>query len=417
MARDIRKRTDLHFDLFADLQEVAAKDTKPNAKSSAKSGANFGDTAIGLGHARRILVLAKSLHRDGVKVRCFFNNPALAQSLFASSMPQNTKETQKTKETKGTQETQESKDSTNVAIPFLDWRRVAEMGDDKDTSVNKRDMLIIDSYRMNTLPSALIDNYEHIACFHDDKAPPSFASIAICPSLLDNSTPAPERAYNEQQPIILKGGVYFPFDESLLKRREAYRTNERAEGAVNSTADSTADGIANRVSHRVLVWFGGDENGARILPVIGKLLGDSRLDSFSFDVVISPVIEPSLDLLDSRCSRLRLHHDISSMPYLLSSCSIYLGGAGVTSCEAALLGLRLIVCALTDNQSGAASAFSRAGASLFDINFPSCIVHSLIAITESREQELDFKHLDFDQFGAPRLSNALCDISLDRHIY
>ncbi len=356
------KQAKLHIDFFADLQ-IASKSNP---------------TAIGLGHARRILILAESLQQNNsqtTELRCFFDEPNHARRLFP-----------------------------HTQLPFLHWY-------DTSSKHTPRDLLVVDSYRLTELPAPIRNSYRHIACFHDDKSAPSYATIAICPNVS-----APPPSTDTRGVHHLTGAMYFPFDLSL-------------------TDEALSPRAQARDAFRVMLWLGGDEDGSNVAPLLNVLLSSPVLSNFVFEVILSPLLTCDRDIssdlrLHLSSPQVRLHRDITAMSRLFSFCGTYVGGAGVSSCEAALLGLRLVLCALADNQRGNANSLARAGAILFDISHPQSLLLAFFSLLEESQDRQPLnstalastalasteraskavRELGFDRHGASRLASALLRI-------
>ena len=309
-----------------------------------------GTFVVGMGHARRCLALGEALRKKGVSLRLFFPDPSLAERMF----------------------------------PHLAAPRLGEFGSWEDLwqeeAHEPHEMLIVDSYRLASLSAGVRQRYKQIACFHDDKPPPAFATLAICCDLSTKNF-----ARSSACDHSFRGGKYFPFLDRFAR---------------NATAGKTEDG-------RLLLWFGGRETGTSLVP----LLAEDVLGAWRAEVVVSPVVAPCAELLAlarRREGAVRVYNDATAMDGLLPRCAIYCGGAGVAACEAALLGLKLILCPLAENQRGNARALEEAGAKVLQ---PPLLPDALREALRTIEQQLPLKldTLGLDGKGAERLAQALCE--------
>ncbi len=345
----------MRFDLVADAQQ---EDT----------------IVVGMGHARRCLALGEALRKKGISARLFLPDPSLAERMFSHHEDSN----------------------SCSSSSWFSWEDLWQ-----EEAREAREMLVVDSYRLASLPERVRRRYKQIACFHDDLPPPSFASIAIC---CDLSTKNFDRssACNHS----LGGGQYFPFHDRFAR---------------NAVAEKRGD-------DRLLLWFGGRERGEKLVP----LLAEDVLGAWHAEVVISPAVTPCDELValardgektggraGGRAgvqvgmragvrARMRVYNEAGAMDALLARCSVYFGGAGVAACEAALLGLKLILCPVASNQLGNARALEGVGAKvLHPPLLPDAVRAALLAV--ERQPPLALDTLGLDGRGAERLAQALCE--------
>ena len=342
----------MRFDLVADAEQAG-------------NGITVG---VGMGHAHRCLALKESLRKKGVSTRLFLPDPKFVERIFS-----------------------------HPDAEVGSWQDLWQESLGQAETHEPREMLIVDSYRLATLPAGVRQRYKQIACFHDDKPPPAFASIAICCDLSTKNCERSSARYNSSAHSLC-GGQYFPFHDRFA--RVASEATEKDRGSV-------------------LLWLGGKETGENLVP----LLAEDVLGAWRAEVVVSPVVKPCADLLDlarpgagrEQAGRVRVHHDAAAMDALLPRCDIYLGGAGVAACEAALLGLQLILCPVAKNQRGNARALEQAGATLLPPPLlPNRVRAALRALEQERQSPLDLAPLDLasvglDRKGAERLAHALLE--------
>ena len=347
----------MRFDLVADAEQAG-------------NGITVG---VGMGHAHRCLALKESLQKKGVSTRLFLPDPKFVERIFS-----------------------------HPDAEVGSWEDLWQESLGQAETHKPREMLIVDSYRLATLPAGVRQRYKQIACFHDDQPPPAFASIAICCDLSTKNFSRSFPCRSSKHPHSLCGGQYFPFHDRFA--RVASEETEKDRGSV-------------------LLWLGGKETGENLVP----LLAEDVLGAWRAEVVVSPVVKPCADLLDltrrsarRSAGRVRVHHDAAAMDSLLPRCEVYLGGAGVAACEAALLGLQLILCPVAENQRGNARALEQAGATLLPPPLlPNRVRAALRALEQERQPPLDIAPLDLapldlasvglDRKGAERLAQALLE--------
>ncbi len=331
----------MRFDIVADAEQA---------------GGQKKNIAVGMGHAHRCLALGEALRQKGISVRLFLPDPSLAKKMFPY-----------------------------LDADFSSWSSWENLWQETAQEEGEpRDMLVVDSYRLTSLPTSVRQRYQDIACFHDDQPPPAFASIAICCDLATKNFTC--RSSCAQG---FYGGQYFPFHDRFARFASAEKDD------------------------RLLLWFGGRESGENFIP----LLAENVLGAWHAEVVISPVVEPCAELLALAHERMhvncgeqvRVYNEASAMDELLPQCAVYLGSAGVTACEAALLELQLILCPVASNQLGNARALERAGARILPPPLqPDTVRAALRALKQERQPPLDLATLGLDKKGAERLAQALC---------
>ena len=352
----------LRFDLVADAEQVDAK----------QGDAEQVGAVVGMGHLHRCLALSEALRDKGASVRLFLPNPSLAEKMFSRPV-------------------------------FGSWQSLWQ-----EDAPERREMLVVDSYRLASLPIDVEARYRHVACFHDDQPPPAFAELAIC---CDLSTKNSACSLGDKRSF--RGGRYFPFHDRFARKATATATATAAATATATFAENDAaageGGERGEGGGGLLVWFGGRERGEGLVP----LLTEDVLGGWRAEVVISPVVEPCASLLALarvRAGRVRVHHAAGAMEKWLGRCAVYFGGAGVTACEAALLGLRLILCPVAENQRGNARALEAAGAKvLCSPVVPAALRNALRAEAEGGQPALALDALGLDGRGAERLAQALCE--------
>ena len=339
----------MRFDIVADAEQAAGM-----------AGGQKKDVAVGMGHAHRCLALGEALRQKGISVRFFLPDPSLAKKMFPRL---------------------DAGFSSCNSWEDL-WQEEAPKTAQKTTQ-ELLDMLVVDSYRLTSLPTSVQQRYKNIACFHDDKPPPAFASVAICCDLaVKNFTRRSSCDHG------FYGGQYFPFHDRFARF------------------------TATEKNDRLLLWLGGRETGENLMP----LLAEDVLGAWCAEVVISPIVEPCAELralAHVNCGeQVRLYNEATAMDRLLPQCAAYLGGAGVTACEAALLGLQLILCPVASNQLGNARALEQAGARVLHHPLqPDSVRAALRALKQERQPPLELATLGLDRKGAERLAQSLHAIS------
>lgn len=113
----------------------------------------------------------------------------------------------------------------------------------------------------------------------------------------------------------------------------------------------------DRAGDRVLVAFGGSDDGAFAIPTAAALL--ERSDA-ALEVVLSPLRPPSKDLGRINDPRVTIHQG-ADIEDLMRRCTVYCGAAGVTSSEALAAGLPISVAQIVDNQRFSVKAFDKRG--------------------------------------------------------
>ena len=363
----------LRFDLVADAEQEGGPE-----------GRQEGEAVVGMGHAHRCLALGEALQKKGGSPRLFLPDPSLGEKMFP-----------RIKEANASRLIFWGARCGSWQELWEDLKEGAEKGVGQGVGQAEarkpREMLVVDSYRLLSLPAGVSARYKEIACFHDDKPPPAFARVAIC---CDLSTKNFVRSSSCDRSF--RGGQYFPFHDRFARNATT--------GKIGKTGKKGKKG-----DDRLLVWFGGRERGENLMPLLAKdVLGGWRAE-----VVISPMVAPCAELMAvARKSegRVRVHHEAGAMEALLARCAVYFGGAGVAACEAALLGLNLILCPVASNQHGNARAFEEAGAKVLRPPLlPEAVQHALQAIERGLQPALALDALGLDGRGAERLAQALCE--------
>ena len=119
-------------------------------------------------------------------------------------------------------------------------------------------------------------------------------------------------------------------------------------------------------SNRILVSFGGTDDGRYAVPVAKAILaGNSEV---ALDVALSD-LQPSSEELEhlgeKYSSRMVVHRGVD-MAEVMSHCAVLVGAAGLTALEAMAAGLEQIVCGTARNQRFNIEAFHNAGVVSFD---------------------------------------------------
>lgn len=100
----------------------------------------------------------------------------------------------------------------------------------------------------------------------------------------------------------------------------------------------------------ILVTFGGTDNGLLSVEIVSSILKENK--EIVVELITSPLCKPStqvLDLANTYKGRLIVHNGVD-MAEVMKRCSIIIGAAGFTIIEAIAAGLTPIVCAIADNQ-------------------------------------------------------------------
>jgi spore coat polysaccharide biosynthesis predicted glycosyltransferase SpsG len=110
----------------------------------------------------------------------------------------------------------------------------------------------------------------------------------------------------------------------------------------------------------IVISFGGTDDGTRAVELAMRLpAGSGGL----CHIVVAPGITPSeraAAFAAQRSGQAMLHRG-ADLPVLLAEARLYLGGAGMTALEAAIVGLDMVLFVLVENQRLNAEAFARLG--------------------------------------------------------
>jgi spore coat polysaccharide biosynthesis predicted glycosyltransferase SpsG len=110
----------------------------------------------------------------------------------------------------------------------------------------------------------------------------------------------------------------------------------------------------------IVISFGGTDDGTRAVDLALRLPSGS---GGRRHIVVAPGVTPSdraVALAAQRPAQIILHRG-ADMPAMLAQARLYLGGAGMTALEGAIIGLDMILFVLVDNQRLNAEAFARLG--------------------------------------------------------
>lgn len=109
---------------------------------------------------------------------------------------------------------------------------------------------------------------------------------------------------------------------------------------------------------RILAVSGGSDIGGLLVSLVEALV--ALLDRASVDAVIGPHGGSAIDAVDG----VTVHEGPAGLDHLLAVATIYVGGAGTTSIQAAAVGVPQVIVPLVDNQVAQADALERAGAAV-----------------------------------------------------
>ncbi len=258
---------------------------------------------IGLGHLRRTLVLASALADVGVE--CLIYTP------FAS----------------GVNIVQE------YGFKHYAWPEDLEL-------LPEADIIVTDSYR---LPSDIQLVWKHL-----------FRLIVAIDDVGDNASHAD---------VIVNGNIYAELisykdnvnskllvgPEYTLIRPEFFRI-----GARRTTS----------AAKRVLISFGGTDNGKYAYPVAEALL--EKATELTIDLIVSPLYSKLQNIYGKQHPRLRVHHNNPNMIQLMSTASLYIGAPGGTLIEAMAAGLPFVVAKIAENQNMVVDVLKRYNCPVFE---------------------------------------------------
>ena len=240
----------------------------------------------GLGHLRRMQVLAGAMVRRGWQCRFGINDEALVREL------------------------------EQIGESVFVWRPGSE-------NVGPTNVLVVDGYHYD------VNLLKHQQC--------------DCRLVMDDNAVRPLSA-----DIVLNHNLH-----ALQLDYSAYQAQKFLLGCAYTLVDPRFVALAQGrpdMSGRVLVSFGGTDDGGYSLSVVQHLL--ERCSEIIVEVVLSPLMPPANEwpLLAQRFgSRLVIHHG-ADMIDLMKHCDTLVGAAGTTAIEALAAGMRVIVCATVDNQ-------------------------------------------------------------------
>lgn len=119
-----------------------------------------------------------------------------------------------------------------------------------------------------------------------------------------------------------------------------------------------------RLDRDILISFGGTDDGKYSIPLIRYLL--NKTDDYTVHVVCSPLLTPKdeLILLEKEHKQVVVHHG-ADMCLLMRRCKYFIGAAGYSLMEAIVAGMEVYTCAIVNNQSINAEEYkSRKGRAL-----------------------------------------------------
>jgi spore coat polysaccharide biosynthesis predicted glycosyltransferase SpsG len=181
---------------------------------------------------------------------------------------------------------------------------------------------ILDGYGIDLQTMAACRRRSRCAVVVDDMANrPIEADLVLNPNIYGDEIDY--RTITEA--AILGGAPYCPVDPRFPAQRDA-----------------------RRAGPRVLVAFGGTDDGTLAAPVIRALRARTCVP---IEVVLSPLRAPSAAVagLASSIAAVTPHHG-ADMVELMGRCTLYVGAGGSTVWEASAAGLDLVVAAVYDNQ-------------------------------------------------------------------
>jgi len=140
--------------------------------------------------------------------------------------------------------------------------------------------------------------------------------------------------------------------------------------------------------YQLLISFGGTDDGCYSIPIAeGILQANSNI---TCHVVCSPLCKPSTGLIELElryAGRVQLYHG-ANMAKLMGCCSVMVGAAGYSLIESLVAGVRPVVCATADNQRLNVAAFQRLGGRALDHYEPVHLIELALAEFQyPREQQ------------------------------
>lgn len=281
----------------------------------------------GLGHLRRCQMLAIALDRRGWRTGLLLPDPAA------------------------------------VALPDLLGFATAAWPADL-AALPAADALVIDSYRIDSTRYA-------------DEWRQRFGAVLVVDDLADRPIAAD---------LVLNHNIH--------AEASAYRELTDARllvGLSHALIDPAFFALAGRPrpAPRVLVSFGGTDDGSLSQPLVAKALA-AGIPTVDWVLPTTRTLPPAAQaFLDSVPAGLNTHRGARLID-LMGLASSYLGGAGVTALEAAAAGLALTLVTIAENQSAAGASFTRHGVPVFSSIDDPAIIGALtsarrISIPELRQ--------------------------------
>ena len=159
-----------------------------------------------------------------------------------------------------------------------------------------------------------------------------------------------------------------------------------------------------RQNQRIMITFGGTDDGTLGAIVAEKIYGAQIAQPSEIDLVLSPACSPSPSVAPAAAAGVTVHQG-AEMATLYSSARVVIGGASVTMAEAAAAGVPSIACRTADDQAPNAAALKRLGLKVIDFFDPNTIA----AATAELLSEGSGNPLSglIDGQGPARIANAI----------
>lgn len=195
------------------------------------------------------------------------------------------------------------------------------------------DVVVLDGYRFPMELQSTLREMSRVVLV-DDLSLPCDVDLLVNPAPGADVIPVPQGARE-----VLAGPAYALISRAYLEAREA-RDRQPPAG-----------------KPRVLAVSGGSDIGGLMGSLVETLV--ALLDRASVDAVIGPHGR-AIDPVDG----VTVHEGPAGLDHLLAVATIYVGGAGTTSIQAAAVGVPQVIVPLVDNQVAQADALGRAGAAV-----------------------------------------------------
>lgn len=258
----------------------------------------------GLGHMRRMQVLARAMSRHGWN--CKFG---VSDSSTLSKLPSD-------------------------EFSYYEWRN-------NGLNLGPTDVLVVDGYEYNPRLLEYWRKHAIVNIIVDDIAErPIDADILLNHNIYGNRLDYSN--YNVKH--LLLGPEFSLVDNRFLDIKNCDKPN---------------------LSH-ILISFGGTDDGRYSMPIASAILFKDK--DVVIDVVISPFCKTDKrfdEIIKKYKNRIKVHIG-ADMVELMKHCSIIVGAAGFTIIEALAAGLQPIVCSIADNQKFNIKILQELGMSAID---------------------------------------------------